>query len=124
MHPVLTRTFGGLTPSYYFRHLFFGAILFVIYFALITHAANLDIGRLVTSVVVCGISTLLYPYSRFVYESVAGFIMGNNVFFVNAFLLLAVKLLTMLLCWGCAIFIAPIGLAYLYFFGQREQASD
>jgi hypothetical protein len=61
------------------------------------------------------LNTLLYPYSRFVYESVMDFIIGRNVFFVNAILMLAVKLMTMLLCWSLAIFVAPIGLAYLYY---------
>ncbi|WVV47296.1 hypothetical protein THH46_21410 [Pseudomonas sp. NA13] len=31
-------------------------------------------------IVLAIINTLLYPYSRFVYESVVGYIMGNNVF--------------------------------------------
>ena len=61
------------------------------------------------------ISTLLYPYSRFVYESVAGYLMGRNIFFLNAFVLLFVKFIAMMLCWVLAIFMAPIGLAYLYF---------
>lgn len=61
------------------------------------------------------ICALLYPYSRFVYESVVGFIMGDNVFFTSAVLMLLIKYLTMSLCWVFAIFIAPIGLAYLYF---------
>lgn len=61
------------------------------------------------------VCTLLYPYSRFVYESVVGFVMGNNVFFVNAMAMLFSKLITMIICWVMAIFIAPVGLAYLYF---------
>lgn len=61
------------------------------------------------------INTFLYPYSRFVYESIVSFIMGNNVFFVNAIFMVVVKIFTMLLCWSFAIFIAPIGLAYLYY---------
>ncbi|ABE53889.1 conserved hypothetical protein [Shewanella denitrificans OS217] len=60
-------------------------------------------------------NTLLYPYSRFVYENVVGFILGRQVFFVNAIFMLVVKLFTMALCWCLAIFIAPIGLLYLYF---------
>jgi hypothetical protein len=58
------------------------------------------------------VNTLLYPYSRFVYEGVMGFIVGQNVFWMNV---LFMKLVTMALCWSCAIFIALIGLAYLYY---------
>lgn len=67
------------------------------------------------------ISTLLYPYSRFVYESIIGFVLGNNVFFLNAVIMMIAKLITMLLCWLLAIFIAPIGLAYLYFYHSKAQ---
>ena len=68
------------------------------------------------------INTVLYPYSRFVYESVVGFIMGNNIFITNAVMLLAAKLFTMALCWGAAIFIAPVGLAYLYYQHSKKEA--
>ena len=37
-------------------------------------------------------NALIYPYSRFVYESIVDFIFGNNVFFVNALFLLATKI--------------------------------
>lgn len=61
------------------------------------------------------INTLLYPYSRFVYESIVSFIMGENVFIVNAIFMLASKFVTMAMCWAFSIFVAPIGLAYLYY---------
>lgn len=66
-------------------------------------------------------STLLYPYSRFVYESIVRFIMGENVFFVNAIFMLITKFITMLMCWGVAIFVAPIGLAYLYYHHSKAE---
>ena len=31
MQPVLAKTFGGLTPYYYFRHFFFGLVLGIIF---------------------------------------------------------------------------------------------
>ena len=61
-------------------------------------------------------NTLLYPYSRFVYEKIVGFILGENTFFVNALLMLVVKVLTMEMCWGIAVFITPVGLIYLYLY--------
>ena len=67
------------------------------------------------------VNTLLYPYSRFVYEGIVRFIMGDNVFYVNAFLMLFVKYITMGLCFSFAIVIAPIGLAYLYFYHSKQE---
>lgn len=112
MHPVIAKTFGGLSASYYIRQFIFG-LAFPVFICLMTskgpHPLNLPMLLMLV------VNTLLYPYSRFVYESVMDFIMGRNVFLVNAILMLAVKLMTMLLCWSLAIFVAPIGLAYLYY---------
>jgi hypothetical protein len=60
------------------------------------------------------VNTFLYPYSRYVYEGITRFILGENLFIINAGVMLLAKLLTMALCWAAAVFIAPIGLAYLY----------
>ena len=46
--------------------------------------------------------------------------MGNNVFFVNIGLMFIVKFLTTIICWAMAIFIAPIGLIYLYFYHNKN----
>jgi len=112
MHPIIAKTFGGLSTQYYFRQFFFGALFFaLIFFAMSKSPHPIQISL----VILLAINTLLYPYSRFVYESVVGFIMGDNVFFVNAIFMIVMKIFTMMLCWSFAIFIAPIGLAYLYY---------
>jgi hypothetical protein len=114
MHPIIAKTFGGLTPQYYFRQFVFGLIFPIFAIVMIRQSPNpheIQTGAIVFFI----INTMLYPYSRFVYESVVDFIMGKNVFFVNALMLLFVKIFTMLICWACAIFIAPVGLIYLFF---------
>lgn len=116
MHPVLAKTFGGLTSQYYFRQLAFGLILPAFVYFMTSKGAE---PPHVNMIVFMAVSTILYPYSRFVYESIVDFIMGENVFFVNILLMLIVKLTTILLCWTFAIFIAPIGLAYLYYYHSR-----
>ncbi len=116
MRQILAMTFGGLTPSYYARQLFFGALFAAFFIYMKSRAPHgIDFGTVAIAVV----STLLYPYSRFVYESVIGFITGHNVFFVNALLMLLVKFITMFICWFLAIFIAPLGLLYLYWHHSR-----
>lgn len=120
MHPVIGKTFGGLTRAYYFRQLFFGFIFFAFYLFMISQSKNPQ-GAPIGALIIFIANTLLYPYSRFVYEGIAGFIFGNNVFFVNAILMLIVKLVTMLLCWSLAIFIAPIGLLYLYYHHTKNE---
>jgi hypothetical protein len=124
VHPIIARTFGGLSRQYYFRNFVFGLIYPALFWFMASHAnKSIPIMSAIVTVIFLAINTLLYPYSRFVYESIVDFIMGRNVFFVNAFVMLFVKWVTMTLCWTFAIFIAPIGLAYLYFAHGRSGAA-
>ncbi|WP_407579529.1 hypothetical protein [Citrobacter koseri] len=113
----ISKTLGGLKPSYYIRHFIFGALIsaFFIYIAL----QNPN-GVKVWNIVLFIINAMLYPYARFVYEQIVSFIIGENVFFINAIIMLAAKTLTMVLCWMFSIFIAPVGLAYLYYYHSKS----
>lgn len=124
MHPVIAKTFGGLSPQYYFRNFVFGLIFPAIFWFAASHSnKSMPVFAAVVTIAVLAVNTLLYPYSRFVYESIVGFILGRNVFIVNAILMLVVKWMTMAFCWCFAIFVAPIGLAYLYFAHSRSSAA-
>ncbi len=114
MHPVFTKTFGGLSASYYFRNFFFGMLISLFVLGTL-NAGSRPVGTPALLLVMLSVNTLLYPYSRFVYELVIGFIIGNNVFILNGWFMLFVKFMTMAMCWGAAILVAPIGLLYLYF---------
>lgn len=116
MHPALQKSFGGLSKPYYFRQFFFG-LIFVAFFMFM--ASRSPHGIPFGAALVMVLNALLYPYARFVYESIVGFIMGNNLFIVNAFAMMFVKLMTMALCFAFAVFIAPVGLVYLYFRNNR-----
>ncbi len=109
-----TKTIGGLSAKYYFRNFVFGLIISAIGIFNILVTEELDPIVLAAVLAFFAINTLLYPYSRFVYESIVNFVMGENVFYVNALIMLLVKFFTMLLCWGWAVLIGPIGLLYLY----------
>lgn len=119
MHPVLRKTLGGLSPQYYVRQLFFALLIAGVYLMVFMQSARpLAAGPLVF----LGISTLLYPYARFVYESCVDFLVGGNLFVLPALLMLLVKLITMVMCFVMAIFIAPVGLAYLYWHHSKNAA--
>jgi hypothetical protein len=120
MHPAIIKSFGGLSAKYYMRQFIFGLIFpaFMIFMSM--HGKTPISSGMITFMV---ISSLLYPYARFVYESVVDFIMGENLFFVNALLMLIVKFIMMVLCWAFALFIAPIGLLYLYFYHSKQVAA-
>lgn len=118
MHPVLARSFGGLPPGYYIRQFLFGLLFPAVLFLSSTRGKAV-LALPVHLQAILALDTLLYPYARFVYESVAGYIVGDTVVVIPAFLYGAVKLFTMLLCWGFAFFIAPVGLVWLYFRNGR-----
>ncbi|EBV3242502.1 hypothetical protein DOH76_23740 [Salmonella enterica subsp. enterica serovar Oranienburg] len=114
----LRKTLGGLKGAYYFRHFVFGAIISFIFIYISRQNPNgLEYGSIIFFI----INALLYPYARFVYEQLTGFIMGENVFFVNAIVMLMAKIITMCVCWIFSIFIAPLGLAYLYYHHSKAE---
>jgi hypothetical protein len=118
MKNLLAKTFGGLNSQYYFRQLAFGlAYPALFYFTMKQGTPQPPVD--IMMIVFMAINSILYPYSRYVYESIMNFIVGENVFFVNALVMLFCKMFTMLLCWVLAIFIAPFGLAYLYYYHSK-----
>jgi cellulose synthase/poly-beta-1,6-N-acetylglucosamine synthase-like glycosyltransferase len=117
MNEIFAKTFGGLTRQYLVRQYFFGIVLGG--FALMAHMSAPG-GWTFNGVFSSFLFTALYPYSRFVYESVVEFIVGDNMFWGNAFLMLSVKLVTMLMCFVAAPLLAPLGLAYLYFANRNR----
>ncbi len=119
MPPILADTFGGLSRSYYFRQLMFGGGLSALLYFAMTQDPT-DPMPLVT-LPILAFNALLYPYSRFVYEMIIDFVMGNNVFYLPLIIMLPVKLFTMMMCWAWAILIAPFGLAHLYFYHRRAR---
>lgn len=119
----LSKTLGGLSRAYYIRQFLFGLIFFISIVAISYNGYNYtgNTSILVKNVILGLICLLLYPYSRFVYESIIEYILGDNVFFVNVPLMLVTKLITMAICFVFSIFIAPIGLIYLYFYHSKQE---
>ncbi|WP_454764418.1 hypothetical protein [Cupriavidus campinensis] len=117
MHPALVKSFGGLSLRSYIRHFLFGLIFPALFLFAWSHSNS---PMPLAMALFFGISSLLYPYSRFVYEGIVGYILGDNVFFVNAIAMLIAKYITMAMCWAFAIFIAPVGLIYLYFTADKR----
>ncbi len=118
MNTIIQRTFGGLSKQYYVRQFLFGLIFPAVFFFIFSQGEST--GMPTNLIFFCIINTVLYPYSRFVYESVIGYILGDTVLFGSIFVVVIMKYVTMAICWSAAIFIAPIGLLYLYFYHTKE----
>ena len=118
MSKVLKWTFGGLNQKYYLRQLFFGLVMS----AILLKVLNLSTEIPPIAIIIAGLNALLYPYSRFVWEGIVSFFLGDNIFFVPAPVLMVGKLITMLICLKMAVVIAPIGLLWLYWHHSRSFA--
>ncbi|MFZ7233838.1 hypothetical protein ACLSZ5_04390 [Avibacterium avium] len=118
----IRKTFGGLNKAYYFRHFFFGFIIFILLEMMIYNAGKgVFDSKFITSSLIFFILSLLYPYSRFVYENIVDYIFGENIFIVNALFLLGIKAFTMLMCYIFGWAIAPVGLIFLYFYHSKQE---
>lgn len=133
----IQKTFGGLDKAYYFRHLFFaiifGAIFIAFQYNTFTHIVDRNLTDAQISsmqmsnvvmyiyIVIC---MFLYPYARFVYESIMNFLMGENVFFINIFILFFWRLFVMMMLFCFAPIIAPIGLLYLWYYHSKNHTFD
>lgn len=116
MHPIIRKSFAGMAPSLYVRHFLFACVFLAIFVMASISSGKTPFGIWLLMVV----STFLYPYSRFTYEGIVGYIAGNNMFLVDGLLFIAAKIASMLMCWLFAVFIAPLGLLYLYLYHSRK----
>lgn len=67
------------------------------------------------------LSILLFPFSKLVYDELKRVALGNNVLVMNAMVMLVAKLLINVTLFGAAMFIAPVGVLYLWL-RSRSQA--
>lgn len=118
MKTVFRKTFGGLSAPYYFRHFIFGLMFPAFLYFSLRHNPGPPAPPFIYLLVITNM--ILYPYARFAYEGVVSFILGENFFFINMWVMLFTKFLTMFICWFFAILIAPLGLLYLYVHHAKE----
>ncbi len=118
MKELFLRTFGGLSRSYLIRQYIFGTAIGVFFLMLYAKADGPANAFFPIYIVM---NTILYPYSRYAYESVIGYLIGDNVFYCNAIIMLFVKFFTISLCFSFAMFVAPVGLAFIFFSQQRKE---
>ena len=64
---------------------------------------------------------LLYPFSKLVYDEITRLLMGDNVIFMNAIILLIWKVSINIFLFVLSPFLAPFGLLYLWFRGKRNE---
>ncbi|HEY9234781.1 MULTISPECIES: hypothetical protein [Phenylobacterium] len=61
------------------------------------------------------LNAALFPFAKLVWNELRDFLMGDNFILANAILVFGAKFIVNVMLWGCALFIAPVGVAYLWF---------
>jgi len=110
----LLRIFGAVEPRFLARSYVLGVAIFALMTWLLFQAAVTPT-KLMQSLMLFGVSTLLYPFAKLVWNEIRNFLMGDNVIFANAILVMASKLVINIALWSFAVFVAPVGMAYLWF---------
>ena len=102
----IRRIFGSVERSYLIRAYIFGALFFAFVMALGPRA-----NAFLT--VYFAICTVLFPFAKLVWDEAKSVILGNNIFFLPALILVVLKLFINILLWAFALFVAPLGILYL-----------
>lgn len=118
--------FKGLSREYYWRQMFFSSIFLIICLVYLWNHSKfqtLDYFHFFTTLIYVLFSFVLYPYSKFTYDTIMSFLLGRNVIIVNLWLILYFKFVITILCWSLAIFVAPFGVLYLYWKNKSDYST-
>jgi len=104
------RTFGTIDRRYLARSYLISMLYFCIMFPFFLHP---DLSPIITIFIT--LNTLLFPFSKIVWDASKAFVLGETIIVQNALALFVAKYLINAILWSASIFIAPIGIAYLFF---------
>ena len=129
MPPVLRKTLGGLSSAYYFPRLFLGSLPLILIVLMATYGyMPMPLRMKITVAIFMVLHTLLFPYAMFFCESIFGLRQRRRVFWVNVKTYYAYRdgqafmtILALLLSYMFGIFVAPLGLVWLYFHHTKAQ---
>lgn len=121
MLSFISMTFGGLRKDYYFRNLLIGLVFCVGMWLMIDMLeAKASTPKLLHELVIMKgfavVSSLLYPYAKFLYDSFWELLQGDRVYVysINIFTVWFIVVARMM-CWLFAWALSPLGLIVLYF---------
>lgn len=109
---LLHRIFGSLKPSYLIRAYVIGGAIFAIYATFSVQSATESSPAFW---IYCAVSTILFPFSKLVWDEIMSMMMGGAIFMVNALIMIFLKVVINVLLWASAILVAPFGVLFLWF---------
>ncbi|WP_429933039.1 hypothetical protein [Agrobacterium vitis] len=116
----LQRIFSGVRPSYLIRSYLISLFFFGLMLSTVLNAET-KTSTPIGTIVFATSSAVLFPFAKLVWDELRDLAFGNNIIFMNAVFLFILKLFVNVLLWGGAVFIAPIGILYLWFRTRQSQ---
>ncbi|KAB0537746.1 MULTISPECIES: hypothetical protein [Pseudochrobactrum] len=115
---MLGRILNGVERTYLIRAWLIGACFFALMVTVALQAKN---GAQFAPLFYFAICTLMFPFSKLVWDELKNLVMGQNIFLMNALILMMLKLFINALLWAFAPFIAIIGIGYIWY---RTKSND
>ncbi|WP_282170912.1 hypothetical protein [Ruegeria atlantica] len=121
MNSFVAQVLGPLDRRWLFRAYLIG-VLFLCMAVVVTFTrepnlsldANQRIIAIIGALTVFVLNTALFPFAKIVWDSIRSFILGDTFLVTSTMFLFVGKFLVNFMLWTAAIFIAPIGIGYLW----------
>ncbi|MFB7881673.1 hypothetical protein [Brevundimonas diminuta] len=112
----IKRIFGSVQPRYLIRaYVLSAAFMALMVWMTLSAGGAQPLHDRAAALAVFGVGALLFPFSKLVWDEIKRVMMGETVFFMNTLMLMVLKVLVNFFLWGFSIFIAPLGILYLWF---------
>jgi len=112
-----SRTFGALRPAWLVRAYIISAALFALVAWMQWQAITTTgwTGQRVLTMGYFVLCLILFPFAKLVWEELRNLMLGDNLFILNAIVMLFLKAVVTATLWMFAPFLGLIGMAWLWF---------
>jgi hypothetical protein len=109
----IARILGGLKARFLLRAWVLGAVFWgLMAWMFATHGREPE--RYLPTLAYLVVSTVLFPFSKLVWNELRSFVLGDNIVFLPVIFMLPAKLIVNFVLWFLAVFIAPLGIGYIW----------
>ena len=111
---MLARIFGAVRREYLVRAYVIGFVFYA-FFIFMDYQAGWPEGFFWKRAFPGLFCVAVFPFSKLVYDEFKRFVLGDNVFILNALVMVIAKIIINFTLFLFAWFVAPIGVAYLWY---------
>ncbi|VAW00754.1 hypothetical protein MNBD_ALPHA07-1286 [hydrothermal vent metagenome] len=121
---ILRRIFASVETGYLVNAYVIGALFYALYLCMIWNVTAMPAAEAMPPTVIFGISAIVFPFSKLVWDELRRAFLGDMIFIANAFFMSGSVILINFLLFSFAIVIAPLGVLYLWFITKNDQPDE